>query len=226
MPRNLSRGKKTDHARSTASLSKERVLRAAVALADEGGIESLSMRKLGQVLGVEAMSLYHYVASKNDLLDNMADFIVSEFDLPSNETDWKETLRQSAISAHKVLWSHPWACRLKVSRPNAGPAALRYIDSVMGVLRHANFSVQLTHDAHHAIFGHIYGFTLQELGMRSGMESLDPEATAIVLRQMSSVYPHLAEVGRGATHNHEVEYEVVLELILAGLERIRVGNSS
>lgn len=221
MPRNLSRGKKIDRAGSTGSLSRERVLRAAVALADHGDIQSLSMRKLGQELGVEAMSLYHYVANKDDLLDGMADFVVSEFDLPSNGTDWRETLRQSAISAHRVLWSHPWACGLNVSRPGVGPAALRYIDSVMGSLRAANFSTQLTHDAHHAIFSHIYGFTLQELGMRSGIESLDPETVAILLRQMSDQYPHLVEVARGAVHDHEVEFAFVLDLILDGLERTR-----
>ncbi len=221
MQRDLSRGKKVNRARSTVSLSKDRVLRAAVALADEGGIESLSMRKLGQELGVEAMSLYHYVLNKDDLLDSMADFIVSEFDLPSSEADWKETLRQSAISAHKVLWNHPWACRLNVSRPTVGPAALRYIDSVMGSLRGANFAVQLTHDALHAIFSHIYGFTLQELGVASRIESLDPATTAILLRQMADKYPYLTEVGRGAIHDHEIEFAFVLDLILDGLERTR-----
>lgn len=221
MPRNLSRGKRVARGGSTASLSRERVLRAAVAIADLGGIESLSMRKLGQELGVEAMSLYHYVANKEDLLDSMADFIVSQFELPSNGTDWKETLRQSAISAHRVLWSHPWACSLNVSRPKVGTTALRYIDSVMGSLRGANFSTQLTHDALHAIFSHIYGFTLQELGMRSSIESLDPEAVAILLRQMGEEYPHLVEVARGAIHDHDVEFAFVLDLILEGLERIR-----
>lgn len=225
MPRNLSRGKKAGHAGSTVSLSKERVLRAAVALADQGGIQSLSMRKLGQELGVEAMSLYHYVANKDDLLDGMADFIVSEFDLPSNGSDWKETLRQSALSAHSILWSHPWACRLNVSRPKVGPAALRYMDSVMGCLRGANFPIQLTHDALHAIFSHIYGFTLQELGIRSGIESLDPESVAILIRQMSDEYPHISEVALGAVHDHEVEFAFVLDLILEGLEKVRAGSS-
>ena len=197
------------------------MLRAAIALADLGGIESLSMRKLGQELGVEAMSVYHYVADKNDLLDGMADFIVSEFDLPSNGTDWRESLRQSAISAHKVLWRHPWACGLNVSRPSVGPAALRYIDSVMGALRGANFPIQLTHNALHAIFGHIYGFTLQELGIRSSIESLDAGTAAILLRQMADEYPHITEIALGAHHDHEVEFVFVLDLILEGLEQIR-----
>ena len=216
-----SRGGKGDRTLGAASLTKERVLRAAVDLADLGGIESLSMRRLGQALGVEAMSLYHYVSNKNDLLDSMADFIVSEFALPSKGSDWKAIIRESAMSAHAVLWKHPWACRLKVARPDAGPAALQYIDSIMGCLRRAHFSTQLTHDAHHAIFSHIYGFTLQELGVRSSIKSLDPEAVAIFLQQMNDRYPYLVEVGRGAKHDHELEFVFVLDLILDGLEKVR-----
>ena len=221
MSRNLSSEKKVRRTESGGNLSKERVLSAAIALADNDGIESLSMRKIGQKLGVEAMSLYHYVANKNDLLDGMADFIVSEFDLPFNGTNWRESLRQSAISAHKVLWSHPWACGLNVSRPSVGPAALRYIDSVMGVLRGANFPIQLTHNALHAIFSHIYGFTLQELGIRSSIESLGPGTSAILLRQMADEYPHITEIALSAHHDHEVEFVFVLDLILEGLEQIR-----
>jgi AcrR family transcriptional regulator len=221
MPRNLSREKKVLGAESKGSLSREGVLRAAIALADQDGIETLSMRKIGQALGVEAMSLYNYVANKNDLLDGMADFIVSEFDLPSNGTDWRQSLRQSAISAHKVLWSHPWACVLNVSRPSVGPAALRYINSVLGSLRGANFSIQLTHNALHAIFGHIYGFTLQELGIKSGIEALDPGTAAILFPQMADEYPHITEIALGADHDHDVEFAFVLDLILEGLEQIR-----
>lgn len=221
MPEKLSRGKKIYAAESSSNLSRELVLRTAVSFADLSGIESLSMRKLGQKLGVEAMSLYHYIANKDDLLDGMADFVVSEFDPPSEGSDWKETLRQSALSAHTVLWNHPWACRLNVSRPTIGPAALRYIDSVMGTLRSANFSTQLTHDALHAIFSHIYGFTLQELGMRSGLESIDPETVSVLIRQISAEYPHIAEVALGAKHDHEVEFAFVLDLILEGLARVR-----
>ena len=221
MPRNLSREKKVRGGESKGNLSKEAVLRAAIALADKEGLEALSMRKLGQEMGVEAMSVYHYVDNKNDLLDGMADFIVSEFDLPFMETGWRESLRQSAISAHKVLWSHPWACGLNVSRPSVGPAALRYIDSVMGALRGANFPIQLTHNALHAIFGHIYGFTLQELGIRSSIESLDPGTAAILLRQMADEYPHITEIALSAHHDSEIEFIFVLDLILEGLEQIR-----
>jgi len=221
MPRNLSREKKVRGGESKGNLSKEAVLRAAIALADKEGLEALSMRKIGQELGVEAMSLYNYVANKGELLDGMADFIVSEFDLPSKGIDWRKTLRESATSAHRVLWSHPWACGLNVSRPAVGPAALRYIDKVMGSLRGADFPIQLTHNALHAIFGHIYGFTLQELGIRSSIESLDPGTTAILIRQMADEYPHITEVALGASHDHEVEFVFVLDLILEGLEQIR-----
>lgn len=221
MKSTLSRSGGGAHTPLVGNLTKERVLQAAVSFADQESIESLSMRKLGQELGVEAMSLYHYVASKNDLLDSMADFIVRDFGLPSEGSDWKRTIRESAIAAHAVLWKHPWACRLKVAHPAAGPAALQYIDAVMGCLRRANFSPQLTHDAHHAIFSHIYGFTLQELGVKSEIEALNPEAVEISLRLMSDKYPYLVEVGRGAKHDHEVEFAFVLDLILDGLERVR-----
>lgn len=224
MAKAVSRRKKGVGSGALGNLTKEHVLQAAVSLADLGDIESLSMRKLGQELGVEAMSLYHYVANKNDLLDDMADFVVSEFELPSSAIDWKSAVRGSAMSAHKVLWSHPWACRLKISRPGAGPAALHYIDALMGCLRQANFSTQLTHDAHHAIFSHIYGFTLQELGIKSGIEFLDPEEVKILFLQMKDQYPHLVEVARGAKHDHKLEFAFVLDLILDGLERARDGS--
>lgn len=170
------------------------------------------------------MSLYHYFANKNDLLDNMPDFVVGEFDLPSQDGDWKITLRESAISAHAILWTHPWACRINVSRPTVGPAALRYIDSVMGSLHRANFPPQMTHDALHAIFGHIYGFTLQGPGVASSIESLDREATALLLRQMAGEYPYITEIALAATHDHTAEFEFVLNLIPDGLGRIREAS--
>jgi AcrR family transcriptional regulator len=115
-------------------LSRERVLHAALRLADEGGIESLSMRKLAQALGVQAMSLYNHVANKDDLLDGIVDRVVSEIEVPSLDTDWKTAIRRRAISAHAVLLRHPWATMPLVSRVNAGPAMLRYVDATLGWL--------------------------------------------------------------------------------------------
>src|SRR5713226_2500728 len=115
-------------------LSRERVLRAAIVLADTGGIDSLTMRKLGQELGVEAMSLYNHVANKDDILDGIVDLVFGEIDVPSDRADWKTTMRQRAISAREVLLRHPWATSLMQSRSKPGPATLRHNDSVLGSL--------------------------------------------------------------------------------------------
>ena len=208
--------------RPRARLTRERVLRAAVALADEGGIESVSMRKLGQELGVEAMSLYNHVANKGDLLDGMVDFVAGEFDVASKGGNWKSSIRQSAISAHEVLLRHPWACSLAMSRPKVGPAKLRHVDSMVGSLREAGFSIQMAHNAMHAIENHISGFTLQELSFPSNVEEMGPEVVAILLRrEMVSEYPHISEVVLGATHDDQIEFEFVLDLLLDGLETAR-----
>ena len=118
-----------------APLSRERVLRAALVLADEGGIESLTMRRLGQELQVEAMSLYNHIANKDDILDGIVDLVFSEIAVPSDEADWKTAMRQRAISARDVLLRHPWATSLMQSRTKPGPATLRHHDSVIGSLR-------------------------------------------------------------------------------------------
>src|SRR3990172_9394989 len=135
-------------------LSRERVLRAAIGLDDEGGIESLSMRKLGQRLGVEAMSLYYHAANKDDILDGIVDIVVSEIDVPSGGGDWKAAMRASAISAHEVLLRHPWAASLILSGPTVRPARLRYMDSILGCLREAGFSAEMTDHAYHALDSH------------------------------------------------------------------------
>src|SRR4028119_1439853 len=128
------------HTLLPGSLSRERVLRAAVCLADEGGIESLSMRKLAQDLGVKAMSLYNHVANKDDLLDGIVDIVVSEIEVPNLGVDWKTAMRGRAMSAHEVLLRHPWSTMPLVSRVNVGPAMLRYVDATRGCLRGAGFA--------------------------------------------------------------------------------------
>lgn len=144
-------------------LSTERVLRAALELADSGGTDGLTMRGLGQELGVEAMSLYKHVANKDAILDGIVDLVVGEIALPSPGDDWKQSMRRRGISAHEVLLRHPWACRLLMSRPNVGPAMLRYVDSTVGTLRQAGFSIELADHAWNAMDSHVYGFTLQKL---------------------------------------------------------------
>src|ERR1700732_1941997 len=150
-------------ARRRAALTRERVLRAAISLADRGGIESLSMRQLGQKLGVEAMSLYNHVRNKVDMLDGMVDVVFSEIDLPASGADWRTAMRQRAISARQVLLRPPWAIGLMESRATPGPATLRHHDAVLGSLRKAGFSVDLAAHAYSILDGYIYGFTLTEL---------------------------------------------------------------
>jgi len=186
------------------SLTRERVLRAAVAIADRDGIDSLSMRKLGLELDVKAMSLYNYISNKEELLDAMCDFIVSLFDPPELNVEWKVSLRQSYLSAQKILWHHPWACGLSMSRPNIGSAALMNAETTMGVLRRAGFSTQLTHHAMHALDNHLYGSTLQEIGFKLGMESFGPEVAAIYMQQRLDKFPYASEIILEATHDHEI----------------------
>ena len=149
----------TDPAPSArARLNRDRVLRAAVALADAGGIESLTMRKLGVELGVEAMSLYNHVANKDDLLDGMIDIVFAEIDLPPDGTDWRTAMRRRAISAREVLARHRWAIGLMESRTTPGPATLRHHDAVLGRLRAAGFSIELAAHAYSVLDSYIYGF--------------------------------------------------------------------
>ena len=144
------------------------MLGAAVVLADEDGIESLTMRELGLRLGVEAMSLYNHVANKDDILDGMVDLVVSEIDLPSDAVDWKEAMRRRAISAQAVFSRHPWASGLIDSRESSGPARLRYFDWVVGTLRRAGFTLEMAARAFSLLDSYIYGFGRQQLNMSAG----------------------------------------------------------
>jgi len=205
-------------------LSRDRVLRAAAAFADENGIETLSMRKLAQAVGVEAMSLYNHVANKEDLLDGMIDLVFGEIELPSMEEGWKKAMRQRAISVRTVLARHRWAIGLMESRTSPGPATLRHHDGVLGCLREAGFSLELAAHAYAALDSYIYGFALQERGLPFDT----PQETAALAQVMlarfpADQYPHLAEF----TFEHVMqpgydygdEYEFGLDLILDGLER-------
>ncbi len=205
-------------------LSRDRVLRAAIALADQGGIASLTMRKLAQELGVEAMSLYYYVAKKADILDGIVDLVVSEIELPADGADWRAAIRKSAISAHEAFSRHPWAYSLMMSSAGVSPARLRWMDSVLRTLREAGFSAELTCHAYHALDSHITGFTLWEASFPAVEELRDLAAT--FLRELPvDEYPYLAEhVEQHLTessHDDEGEFEFGLDLILDGLERIR-----
>ena len=205
-------------------LSRERVLRAATALADEGGIESLTMRKLAQALGVEAMSLYYHVANKEDILDGMVDIVFSEIDLPSGEVGWRTAMRERAISTRKVLSLHPWASSMMQSRPNPGPALLRHHNWVIGTLRNAGFSIELTAHAFSAMDAYIYGFALQEETLPFDTAEEVAEIAEAFLEQFpTDEYPHLAELTvehiLKPGYSYSNEFEFGLDLILDGLER-------
>jgi AcrR family transcriptional regulator len=205
-----------------APLSRDQVLQAAIALADEGGVGALSMRKLGQILGVEAMSLYNHVASKSDLLDGMIDIVFSEIDLPSGGGDWKAAMRRRAISARQVLRRHPWAIGLMESRTSPGPATLRHHDAVLGCLRRAGFSVELTAHAYALLDSYIYGFALQEASLPFGTgEEAAQVAHQISAQFASGQYPYLTEMATEHVlrpgYDFGDEFVIGLDLILDGL---------
>lgn len=210
-----------------APLNRERVLQAAVALADSRGIGSVTMRRLAQELGVEAMSLYHHVTNKEGLLDGMVDRIFAEIRLPSGD-EWKSAMRERAISARQVLLRHRWAIGLMDSRRNGGPATLRHHDAIIGSLRTAGFSIEMAAHAFSILDSYLYGFLLQESSLPFGSsEELEAAAEAILRDLPAEDYPHLTEM----TVEHVLqpgydfaeEFGFGLELILDGLERFRQG---
>jgi AcrR family transcriptional regulator len=206
-------------------LSRQRVLSAAVGLADVAGIGSLSMRKLGQELGVEAMSLYNHVANKDDILDGMVDLVFGEIEIPGHAADWKAALRRRAISAHHALLRHPWATSLMQSRTKPGPATLRHHDSVLGSLRGAGFSVVMAAHAVSVIDGYVYGFALQQINLPLQSREQVAEVGQGILRHLAGDYPHLAEMitehAMQPGYDYADEFEFGLDLILDGLERLR-----
>ena len=207
-------------------LTRERVLRAAVDLADEHGIESLTMRRLGEAVGVEAMSLYGHVANKDDVLDGMVDAVFSEIELPSGDTRWKQAMRRRAISARAALTAHPWATGLLDSRTSPGPATLRHHDAVLGSLRAAGFSVAMAAHAFSALDSYTYGFAMQETSLPfDDAEETAEVAETMLARFSPDDYPHLTELTTEHVlrpgYDYGAEFEFGLDLIIDGLERAR-----
>jgi AcrR family transcriptional regulator len=211
--------------RTRAPLNRERVLHAALALADSGGIDSLSMRKLGQELQVEAMSLYNHVANKDDILDGIVDLVFSEIALPSDSSNWNIAMRERAISAHEALLRHPWAPSLMQSRTKPGPATMRHHDSVLGSLRKAGFTLVLAAHAVSVIDGYVYGFALQQINIPLQSREQVAEVGENILRQLAGAYPYLAEMitdhAMKPGYDYAEEFEYGLDLILDGLDRLR-----
>jgi AcrR family transcriptional regulator len=210
-------------------LTRERVLRAAVALADEGGVEALSMRRLAQALGVVPMALYKHVAGKDELLDGMIDVVVAEIDPPIEGADWKTTMRERILSARRALLRHPWATSVLESRGEPTPTVIAYIDSMMGVFLAGGFSIDLMHHAMHVMGSRMLGFS-QELF--DDTSSMPADEAAEVWTQMADAYPNIAKLVPVAIGTHEgpvvgggcddqFEFEFALDLVLDGLERLR-----
>ena len=215
---------RTRGARGRRPLDRERVLRAAIDLVDEHGLDALSMRKLGQVLGVEAMSLYNHVASKDDLLDGIVDIVTGQFELPREELGWKAAIRGCAIAAHEVLLRHPWSAALAESRMQSGPLRMAYLEAVVGTFRRGGFSVRSAYHANLTLDSYVYGFTLQEVSWPIAGEAVPASAADFVARTDDSTYPHLVEIAAlvaEAGFDRRGEFELGLDLILDGLERLR-----
>ncbi|ABK01838.1 transcriptional regulator, TetR family [Arthrobacter sp. FB24] len=212
-------------------LNRDRVLTAAVVLADAAGIESLSMRRLAQELGVVPMALYKHVANKEELLDGMVDVLVAEIDPPASDAGWKNAVRLRVLSARKSLLRHPWARQVLESRTTRTPAVLGYMDSFIGMFLAGGFSVDLTHHVMHALGSRMWGFT-QELfddSANAVPADLAPETQAAMLHEMAQRYPNILQVALAANHDDgsvvsqgcddQFEFEFALDLLLDGFER-------
>jgi AcrR family transcriptional regulator len=209
-------------------LSEERVLRTAVALADEHGIDWLSMRKLADALGVSAMSPYYYVANKDRLIDGMVDIVFSEIEPPSLEVDWKEAMRRRAVSTRAALNRHRWAVGHMEGRTDHGAANLRLHDAVLGCLRAAGFSLAMTVHAYSVQDAYIYGFVLQETDMSSETAddfAAEAQRQMVAYEEVLADYPNLVEVVGGHVakegYDYDTEFLFGLDLILDGLDRLR-----
>ena len=201
------------------------MLGAAIDLADREGIDTLTMRRLAQELGVEAMTLYYYVAKKRDLLDGMFDIVMGEIEMPAAGPEWRASLRRGVISAHEVLLRHPWAAAM-IWTSGPGPARLGYMNALLGLLREAGFSPDMTHQAYHALDSHIVGYTLWESGYAAVSDEADDVAPALVRDLPIEQYPYLIEhiqqhLDPAPSGEREGGFAFGLDLLLDGLERIR-----
>jgi AcrR family transcriptional regulator len=208
-------------------LSPERVLRAALEMADAGGLDALSMRHLAQALKVEAMSLYNHVPSKERILDGLVELVVAEIEAPAAGGDWREAMRRRARSAHAALMRHRWATMLLVSRLNVGPNMLRYVEATIGCLRAAGFSYPMADHAWTALDAYVYGFTLQKLHFPLDPAQYAPAAAQFLPLIPPERFPHLHGMSQeviAGRHDGMHHLELGLELLLDGLERMRTAG--
>jgi AcrR family transcriptional regulator len=207
-------------------LSRERVLRAAIGVADGGGLASLTIRSLARELDVQPMSVYHHVANKEEILDGIVDLVFAEIELPPGDGDWRTEMEARAASARSVLRRHPWAITLMESRSSPGPATLRHHDAVLGSLRGGGFPVRLAGHAYAVLDSYVYGFALQEAGLPfDGPESVGELAGSIMEQFATDQYPHLTELAVEVVmkpgYDFGDEFAFGLGLVLDGLERLR-----
>ena len=213
----------------TPPLTRARVLDAAIGVADDGGVVAVTMRRVADALGVEAMSLYHHVAGKDDILDGMVDVVFSQITLPDPDADWRAAMKRRARSAREALSRHAWVLALVESRRNPGPATLRHHEAVLASLRRAGFSPLEAGVAFAALDSYVYGYVLQESNLPfSTAQELD-----LIARELDAEpetpYPHLTEMLRAYARQPTASpdaYEVGLDLLLDGLERRRLAGGS
>ncbi|MGW7286104.1 TetR/AcrR family transcriptional regulator [Streptomyces sp. NPDC054847] len=207
-------------------LSKDTVLRTALALADEAGTGALTMRKIADRLGVEAMSLYHHVRNKEAILDGMVDILFGEIELPPTDLPWRPAIRRRAVSTRDALMRHPWAIGLMDSRSNPGPATLRHHDAVIGCLRAGGFTIAGAAHAFSVLDSYIYGFTLQELSLPfEPSTGIDDLADSILQQMPGDEFPHLTEMitlhALKPGYTYAAEFDIGLDLVLDGLQQRR-----
>ncbi|TCC50721.1 TetR family transcriptional regulator [Kribbella capetownensis] len=200
-------------------LNRERVLRAAITLADKEGLDALTMRRLGQEVGVEAMSLYNHVKNKDDILDGIVDLVLTDIDVLPAGTDWKKAMRRRSISAHEVLVAHPWAAMQIMSRYSIGLGMTRYLDATLGRLREGGFTIEGALDAWHTLDSHLYGFTLQQLNLPFAADEASRVSADVLPGLSAEEFPHVVEViGHVMRSGRMEDFEYGLDLILDGLE--------
>jgi AcrR family transcriptional regulator len=223
---NTTQGSGTKRARPRVPLTRDRVLQTALSLADQGGLESLSMRKLGQELGVEAMAVYYHFANKDEVLDGVIDLVWAEVDLPVAGEDWRTSMRRRAISVHDVLARHRWAIGLMESRKNPGPANLRHHDAVIGNLRAAGFDMAMVAHAYSLLDGYIYGFALTKMNLPfDALDDITEMAQTMLEPFPEGEYPNLVafitEHAMQPGYDFGNEFEWGLDVVLDGIERER-----
>ena len=220
-----------DVAATRVPLTRARILEAAVAAADEGGLEGLSMRRLGQALAVDPMALYRHVRDKDDLLDGLRDLVLGEIPAVDPDPDWRAAMRRQTLGAREIMRRHPWAPRLLEDRAQ-GASIIAYVDVILGIFHAGGLSTALAHHALHVLGSRVVGFT-QDLFEDAGDPEADPEASAAFARSIAAIHPHVARLAMAVSHegglggcDSDEEFLFGMDLLLDGLERLRASDAA